>query len=149
MDTLNHIAWGYTMTHVLGAPVEINVISGLIGGMPDLLGEAERIIKKDRTLWNWYSKAHNQCKWLRVIPQWGFHIIKDKATHGKNRWWIWKERLWFEVLSWLLLLWVWIAPYLESMLYIQKVMLTYSAILLLTSIATGCIIRDKEPLPEY
>lgn len=102
-------------------PLGAEIASALIGAAPDLIGEAERIIKHDRTLWNWYNAVHigrttpsppfegragegSRTWWwyLRFIPQWGKHILKDRFTHtsmgAKRNWYppgeMWKEHFW-------------------------------------------------------
>ena len=108
MDTLNHGVAGYLIFKTVGLPEPVSIVHGVISMMPDIIGFIEKIYYWDSQRWNWYSKVH-QLKWMRVIFGWGLHIFLDKYTHGEGkRWWKWNERLWVEVLSWLVLIIFWI-----------------------------------------
>jgi membrane-bound metal-dependent hydrolase YbcI (DUF457 family) len=112
MDTINHAVWGYALAK--GLEGSLGFESGAFeagmmfaGALPDVIGFAEKVIKNDYKTYKWYNKAHNDWKLLRWLPPYGLHIGLDKLTHGEGqRWWYWKERLWFEVLSWLMVIFI-------------------------------------------
>jgi len=105
MDTISHAVAGYLMAEAINAPLEIKILSAFIGALPDIIGEAEKHFKQDATVWNWYDKAHYNWWVLWIFPPYGFHVILDSFTHTEGkRWWKPKERLWMEVVFWIILL---------------------------------------------
>lgn len=105
MDTIMHGFVGYLFAFVFFSNVYIILLCILLGVLPDVIGYIEKIIKRNPTAWGWYSKIHYDWWWLWIIPPIGLHVLLDRFTHGEGkRWWIYKERLWLEVLLWLLLL---------------------------------------------
>lgn len=109
MDTVQHATWGYAFglicTRVFGIddPIYIPLFWAVIGALPDLVGEAERIIKGDRSLWGWYNMAHEESSNLFMfLPPYALHVVMDKFTHGPGeKWWKFDERLWVEVVGWI------------------------------------------------
>jgi len=71
---------------------------GLVLGMlPDLIGAYGNIILHDN--WDLYLSAHSGTiyDWLKWFPPYWAHCWLDSFTHGVNRWWVWNEGLWIEV----------------------------------------------------
>lgn len=72
--------------------------------LPDVFGIAGG---SDRGDFKLYNNAHNQnpdnvkvFKKYQWNPLYYFHVWQDKYTHGPGqRWWVWNERLWVEVLT--------------------------------------------------
>lgn len=75
---------------------------GLIFGMlPDLIGAYGNIVDHDH--WTLYRSAHfgpiKQI--LQYVPMYGLHLFLDSLMHGQgHRWWRWDERMWLEILLW-------------------------------------------------
>lgn len=104
MDTLSHAVGGFLITASFNAPIEVNIASAILGALPDVIGAVEKLVKKDSAQWNWYEKAHYKWKWLWLIPSYGLHILLDSFTHDEGKkWWKPKERLWAEMLYWIIL----------------------------------------------
>jgi hypothetical protein len=109
MDTLMHAVHGGLMMAAISDNPWYIFLSAIIGALPDLIGEAERIYKKDNSLWNWYNIAHAQpgyygvLSYLKFTPPYMLHIWLDSFTHteGKNRWWVKNEGLSYEISAWL------------------------------------------------
>lgn len=129
MDIIQHAAQGFLIAKGIealtgGQPViSVEVGSALCGALPDLIGEAERLVKRDRLLWNWYGKAHSMeaiCvaiavavwgvligpTWLAVLAlAYMLHLLLDQFTHidmgAKRNWYppneMWKENFWAAV----------------------------------------------------
>jgi len=110
MDTISHAVGGYLISASFGLHMEINIASAIFGALPDIIGYAEKIIKKDNLAWSWYEKAHNEWIPLMIIPSYGFHVLLDSFTHGEGmKWWKKDERLWMEILYWIILvIWTYI-----------------------------------------
>lgn len=111
MDTVNHSMHGVLMAETLRLSCDIDsaipiiIISAVVGAMPDILGWLEKLIKHDENAWTWYLKAHrlDHTNWFIYFPPSALHIWLDSFCHGENnRWWIWNEKLWMEVLSWII-----------------------------------------------
>jgi hypothetical protein len=128
MDTLQHAYDGYVIAKAIEVITGVDLPgaaefgSALVGALPDLIGEAERVIKHDvprlfgraaselpmrSGLWNWYNLVHTGMKngkrtwwwYIRFVPQWGKHILKDRFTHmsmGARRDWYPPAGLWRE-----------------------------------------------------
>ena len=126
------IAKAFEVITGIDLPLSAELCSALVGALPDLIGEAERAIKGNCQHWDWYNMAHTGYRvslvrnpdplpevyphtygyvekrekvwlwWLRFIPQYGFHLLKDSFTHtsmGAQRNWyppaeMWKENFW-------------------------------------------------------
>jgi hypothetical protein len=48
---------------------------------------------------------------MQYIPMYGLHLFLDSLMHGQgHRWWRWGERMWLEILLWvvnaLVILWL-------------------------------------------
>ena len=87
------------------------LISAIVGAFPDLMGEAERLWKGDRSLWNWYVIAHappgyyHWLSFLKFSPPYMLHIWLDSFTHGEGKsWWKLDERLHWEIIAWMITL---------------------------------------------
>ena len=116
MDSLNHFAAAYIMTKAFNLSEPVNIASGIIGALPDLIGFAEKVIKWDKNAWSWYNKAHKGWKWLRWIPQWGLHIWLDKHSHEPGqKWWKFRERFWLEVWTWDIVLFIYVIELLGQL----------------------------------
>ena len=80
------------------------VALGLIFGMlPDLIGAYGNIIEHDQ--WTLYRSAHFGAikQVLQYVPMYSLHLYMDSLMHGPgHRWWRWDERLWLEVLLWII-----------------------------------------------
>jgi hypothetical protein len=85
--------------------IYIIIICIILGMLPDIIGWAEKIIYNNPYAWEWYGKIHRDWWWLWWIPPIGLHVLLDRFTHGiGKRWWVLKERLWMEVLVWIVML---------------------------------------------
>jgi len=105
MDILSHAVGGYTVGAMMGFPLEINLVLAVIGAAPDLVGYLEKIVKNDKESWDWYEAAHYKHKWLWLIVPYGMHCLLDSFTHEEGkRWWVKGERLWAEILYWIILI---------------------------------------------
>lgn len=121
MDTIQHMAWsvpisfgaqevfkiGTTETIILGGALAI------FGGLPDFIGFFEKVyrkFKKDpnyKNAWNWYLWAHNYPWMLAWVPTYALHIWLDSFVHDDtNRWWVPGEGLKYEIISWVVLLFI-------------------------------------------
>jgi len=104
MDILQHSVQGGLITSVITNDPYIIATGAALGALPDIIGYAEKLIFKNES-WQWYLAAH-KLKWyyLWCLP-YSLHIILDKFTHGDGkRWWKLKERLWLEIVGWILTL---------------------------------------------
>lgn len=118
MDTVQHTAHGILISEItikictavntevdmffLSVLYFINVVASFL---PDLIGWLEKLYYKNNSKWNWYKKVHtiSETNFLIYIPGSLLHIILDTFVHGDGkRWWVWNERLWVEILGWLL-----------------------------------------------
>ena len=78
-------------------------VGAILGALPDLLGAYGNFVLRDH--WNLYGSAHHGRfeEILQFIPMYWLHLWVDKFMHGpKRRWWIYDERMWLEVLMWIL-----------------------------------------------
>lgn len=112
MDTVMHAIHGALMMMALSDNPWYIIISAFVGAFPDIMGEAEKIFKKDRKKWGWYKIAHappgyyGWLSYLKFTPPYMLHIWLDSFTHteGKNRWWIKGEGLSYEIWAWVITL---------------------------------------------
>lgn len=90
MDAPQHAVDGYLITQLCAVAMGVTSLpswaalgGALVGALPDAVGEAERLIKRNRTLWGWYDAAHNGwlAKILQYLPQYGYHLFKDRHSH--------------------------------------------------------------------
>ena len=118
-------------------PLPLEAGSALVGALPDLIGMYGTLILKDdwrlythahepyrfvqvvqRSFKNGVRSdmtvnevpAHKAtiAWWLRWLPPYGLHLFLDKHTHGTGkRWWVWRERLWLEIVGWIVTAGVW------------------------------------------
>lgn len=103
MDTILHTVQGALITSFATSNVTLIVVGGLIGGALDIIGKAEKVIKKDNGAWKWYNKVHALSfkNPFVYLPQSILHILLDKFTHTKScKWWKGKCIV-LEVLAWL------------------------------------------------
>lgn len=73
------------------------------GILPDLIGAYGNIVERDH--WTLYRNAHFGAikNILQYIPMYSLHLHLDALMHGPgHRWWRWDERLWLEVLLWVI-----------------------------------------------
>jgi hypothetical protein len=71
------------------------------GSLPDLIGAYGNTVLHDH--WMLYDQAHfgRLASILQYVPMYELHLLVDSFTHGQGkRWWIWDERLWVEILLW-------------------------------------------------
>lgn len=80
------------------------VLTGaILGALPDLIGAHGNYVEHDN--WGEYQLAHHGevAGVLRYIPMYGLHVYLDRLTHDQGiRWWVAHERLWLEILLWLI-----------------------------------------------
>lgn len=101
MDIICHSTQGFLLYFIpfhhteYGLP--LSILSGLIATIPDIVP----IINDD---WNFYDRVHHFRHWLSYVPPITLHVAQDLYLHGNNRWWIWRERMWYEILSWIVIL---------------------------------------------
>lgn len=75
----------------------------LFGALPDLIGAYGNLVFHDH--WTLYRSAHygQIAGVLQYIPMYWLHIKLDAVMHGRSaHWWVWNERLWLEVLLWII-----------------------------------------------
>lgn len=114
MDVLSHSAHGVIFGTLIGGLVghtlELQIIFGVIGAAPDIIGFLEKVVNIDGDSWNWYEEAHYLTFLLIIVPPYFLHVLLDKYTHEEGkRWWVKGERLWAEILNvaiTLALLWI-------------------------------------------
>ena len=88
--------------HALGLEhnAALEVGASVAGALPDIIGWTGLMITKR---WDIHRSAHSGtiAKWLKLLPPYGLHTILDAHTHHDGeRWWIFNERLHYEVLGW-------------------------------------------------
>lgn len=118
MDTVQHVAHGFiisAITEKIACHFEAgitlvailyfaNIFASLL---PDLAGWLEKVHYNDKSRWNWYKSLHriDFNNFLVFIPGGLLHIWLDSFCHADGkRWWIWNERLWLEILGWIVTL---------------------------------------------
>lgn len=96
MDIFNHGVQGFLLGYVPTRSITLGVICGVSALIPDLT-----ILKSDNG--RLYDKIHYEWHWLAFIPPITLHVLLDRLGHGEGkRWWVWKERLWLELLTWVI-----------------------------------------------
>lgn len=103
MDILSHITQGFLIGYVPTGSIAVGVVTGVMAGVPDIGGEIMARLGKDG--YKWYDSTHKGRinKFMRWFPPWGLHTWLDSFSHGAGkRWWVWKERLWLELLIWII-----------------------------------------------
>ena len=74
----------------------------VFGALPDLIGAYGNIIEHDH--WTLCRSAHfGEIKEvLQYVPMYRLHLYLDSIMHGPGqRWWKWDERLWLEIVLWI------------------------------------------------
>lgn len=128
MDTFQHAYTAGIVSAAVHCSPEQIAVASVIAAAPDIVGFAEKVWKRDMSVWVWYNRAHSDevqivatgvvafsillgvfCSfsvlWMSavILGFFGYliHIALDSVTHEVGeRWWKWKERLWAEVLGW-------------------------------------------------
>jgi hypothetical protein len=117
MSTPQHSAHAYIIGKAIAPflPEWIHIVHSIISAVPDFTVYIQTIIfiireKEYKVQWSWYLNAHNEWVWMRFIPGWGLHILLDNHTHKiGERWWIWNERMYWEVIGWVVFIgWLYI-----------------------------------------
>lgn len=118
-DTICHGTEGGLMVLVLvrswiSKKALLWVLVGLgmvLGMLPDLIGAYGNIVYHDH--WTLYRSAHFGAikEVMQYVPMYWLHLYLDSLMHGPgHRWWRLGERLWLEVLLWvvnlMVILWV-------------------------------------------
>jgi hypothetical protein len=76
-------------------------IAAFMGALPDIIGAHGNLMQHDN--WSEYRVAHfgSVADVLKYVPMYGLHLYMDSFTHSMGlRWWKWNERMWLEVLLW-------------------------------------------------
>ena len=89
MDSAQHAVDGFLITELFAVAVGVHCPLGaalggaLVGVLPDAVGFAEKVVKRDPTAWSWYNAAHTGklADVLEWIPQYGYHLFKDRHSH--------------------------------------------------------------------
>ena len=122
MDTLQHAAWGFAISLQGNQPVETCIAGAVVGAAPDVIGWAEKVLRRDENSWGWYNAVHSveatglvslaglagllAYSWwwaLYCAGAWVLHVALDSQTHAPGkRWWVANERLSWEVLGWVI-----------------------------------------------
>jgi len=106
MDTILHSVQGGLLTSFATNDPQLIALGSFVGALPDIIGFAEKIIKKDYSVWNWYIFSHKIALSNPFVffPQSLIHILQDYPLHKKNcKWWIGScTFLW--IFNWLLTL---------------------------------------------
>ena len=114
MDVISHTTQGYLIGYLTTGEPIIGAVSGLIGALPDIIGEYYGRIRGD--YYRMYDRLHSGDinETMQYLPPWGLHTILDRITHGEGkRWycgkwweyfcpWRWKERMWIETAGWVI-----------------------------------------------
>ena len=96
MDILNHTVGGFLLGYYPTQSLTVGIASGLIASVPDIIP----LITCDYKL---YDKIHQFKHWMSWIPPITLHVFLDKFGHGEGkRWWVWKERMWLELGTWVI-----------------------------------------------
>ncbi len=77
-------------------------VGAFFGALPDALGVWGTFIQHDH--WRLYGSAHSGAiaHVLQYVPMYGLHLAVDSVTHDPGkRWWFWNERLWMDLLLWM------------------------------------------------
>lgn len=73
------------------------------GTLPDLIGAYGNLVDHDH--WTLYRNAHfgDIKQVLQYVPMYWLHLYLDTLMHGPgHRWWRMDERLWLEVVLWMI-----------------------------------------------
>jgi hypothetical protein len=89
MDSVQHAVDGFLITELFFVAAGVHGPLGgafggaLVGVLPDALGFCEKVVKRDPNAWTWYNEAHTGklSKVLEWIPQYGYHLFKDRHSH--------------------------------------------------------------------
>jgi len=109
MDTLSHALWGVLLFIWFTTNPWILLLGAFLGALPDIIGWLNKKICKNSNAWDWYVWAHSKWNLLNLLSPYGFHVLLDSFTHGEGkRWWVKNERLYAEILNWLLLIFLFI-----------------------------------------
>lgn len=107
MDIINHATQGFLLSYYLfyflpeKIRLIISIIYGIIGTLPDVIGDI--YAKYDN--YKMYDRLHNLKITIKnfILFTFFLHTYQDKFLHGEGkRWWILKERMWYEILTWIL-----------------------------------------------
>ena len=104
MDTIQHTVQGCLITLFVTDNIPLIITGGIIGGVLDVIGKAEKVIKKDDSAWSWYNRVHALSfkNPFVYLPQSLLHILLDKLTHTETCKW-WKGKcIALEILGWLI-----------------------------------------------
>lgn len=116
MDVINHTTQGFLVTAIpatliTGEPttgIILGSLYGVIAAMPDIIGEWYAHFKeKDGYKYFMYNRFHD-LKLMNIgtriiLISWYLHILQDSFLHTNGkRWWILKERGWYEILTWII-----------------------------------------------
>lgn len=121
MDIVQHGAHGFLMAKAfeyfsgIDASLSLEISSAVAGALPDLIGVAGQLIERNSDdPWRLYNLAHKGyvgefflrrvwLYWLRLMPPYFLHIWLDTLCHDPGkRWWVWKERMWMEIVGWII-----------------------------------------------
>jgi hypothetical protein len=103
MDVLQHAAHGFLMGYAPTGKVSWGLAGALIGAEPDITGAMGRLMTGG--FWDVHIEVHKvKLSNFRVFsPPALLHIWLDSFTHEwGQRWWVWNERLWVEVVGWII-----------------------------------------------
>ncbi len=133
LDSIQHAAHGYIAIKacelITGQelPWTIEAAGAVIGASHDIIGFAEKLVKRNWNAWNWYSKMHSVgalffgafgvCYGIVFLHDWVIaasisfmlHIVLDMRTHedlGATRNWYPPDEMWREDF-WKALAWCW------------------------------------------
>lgn len=84
MSTPGHVAITYIILDIIGVPEPLKYYWMFESAIPDLIGVAEKIYKKDNNAWNWYETVHRKIRlWYGLFPAFLTHVVIDKYLHDK------------------------------------------------------------------
>lgn len=102
MTTPNHAVMTFIISRALGLPTWASLACAFDAMMPDIIGYAEKKIKKDDNLWRWYVYCHTFHWWQLFLPEWLLHTTLDSLTHTEHGWKPWAYYI--EYFTWALYL---------------------------------------------
>lgn len=132
MDTLNHATTGFLLGYIPTQNYVVGGVCAVVGILPDVVADLHSLGKPKWTEFSkwWYDSAHSYKLWyLNILPPALLHIFLDRFCHGEGKRWYavdnnwhyfnpfkwFRERVWMETLSWLILLiltWLFVTPYM-------------------------------------